>query len=1384
MDLARQITGRVFVSQTGPFLVSGSPEFHQLHLCLARLSEPPHRSETPTPTDLGFAPHQITPLNGEILNAWGRGLQKWRKILDDYEKPRQKTAGRRKKYRRWRDEVDQISHVLEALWQTLRQWEVGEQIVGDPYVRVDLTDLATPAPFVEPLWNWFEQLVVWIAGGAAGSRFHRSLSPAAEDQTLFGKRHHFARVLLQLEALQNRHQHLSKRELAAAVREAIYSIPEDIRAEFGFSIPSRPRDFSIADIVATCSNAATHHLPPHPLVGSAAALCASDGATTPLPTWLLSSCDGVTNHSRVGALKSLFDEHEKPGYENLLGALSSMPGVPAQVFDAVRQFLLVGADADDISWGLQNLPLWRGLAENGLSPQPFRALISVLEQAGLTIDSLYGCDITPHEVVERIVARQSSDLLEAFTMWLTTLEAGSLSDHLARRSWNCLCQLLVLEGSSPAFRDVLNHWADPTDITISYPLPAATSPAVRTWLSRLGHYQELCGRTAGIPGSVAKLLSNGKRQDQELEYLRRATDDMQFNERMAARLRLLESRDGTAWVATEERLIKQLREVCAHTALEAAQHLVRRQAHRVWRHLLGCMPPTDLTEDETTAIAAWATGLDDKARDFTRELIDGWGGHGMEYRRHLTANSAWIETASQRMNVEAWLTSTACEIEIDGIPVAIGASSNPFKVFLMGSYFGTCLSLDGSNRDSVLANAYDANKAVIFAVGAEGQILGRKLICINAEHKLIGYQTYVSGRDVITETMREHIASAVDAFCGRLAQRAGIPLGVTGIPEKLSGLFWLDDGVRSWSSGAMRAWANPGAEVEACMAGADLAPPMAQALRERHKKCIDLLTGLGIWPPFGSDGDVGLESMPGLAEETLALVARTVGDRGLARLVLENAFTSGGHVEALTAVTVLEKTDQLVEHVSNVWRDYGSGDRAMYLLSRVASPMAWQLFMERVVGFQVCRVDSVWLPLAIASSQDATDALVQTLLVTQDWHLDYEDLLLTFEILDMRGKTLPQGVVVRALELEFDGVDGRLGLAQWGPECSNALKRSSIRTIARADTEKFFSATDPDRARRAAMAAVVVAMRNRGAKSTAYLRETAGQDPSALLALALKGEGRQRGFIRKTVLAASTDPATILALLESEGIDEAVAILGPTLRDLPGRQDRLRRVITLRKAFQDLDEGRAVSCLSEVGRFRRPLALLPFVLTWLIKWTDPQAPNVKALAALTESENFEDLLEATAIDIVGLVARMASLLRQVDDESVAALRGALQAVLSIKVRLRDGEYALLLGKLSGHRLWMDRPDCERPKLSAEETLGSCGAWGLLIDEEGNQLPVVKWIEVDNLRFILFPPDPHVAARAMELLGSFNPTKEQVEELRPRTEIERQLLLRCIPAARP
>lgn len=1175
-------------------------------------------------------------------------------------------------------------------------------------------------------------------------------------------------MLPRLKSLQKRADSLSAKAIANAVRKIVNSIPMDIRVEFDFSLPSRARDFHIESIIDNCIKAANNHLllPPQ-LVVAAAILCATDGATAPLPEWLFhSNGESGIGDMRIDAIWELYDQHLKTGYEKLLCALQDMPSIHYDFFRITRKFLVNGEDVNSILWTFQNLRyhLADKIAEAGLSPQPFRSLISALGKAGLTIDSLKDGDNNLYNLVELVCKKKSMDIIKTFAMWLQSLETGTLNLNLARWAWNSLFHLLILANASPNFRAKVKLWAKPPKTDVLNTLVGDAPPEVYPWLSQLSYYQELCGKEPTLPKTVSKMLNQADRQRQQIEYLRKMRDAGQLFKQATAKLELFETRDCVSHKPAVGRLLKHLREVCAHTALEAVSHLTWRESQRIWARQFGSTPPTFLTKDEVTAIIVWSRGLEEKPRGSFYELVDGWKQHGADYRQHLSRNNGWVKEASDRINIKAWFCPETCEVDIDGLPIKICVSSDPFRIFLMGSYFGTCLSLDKFNCDSVLANAYDANKAVVFAVDANGQVLARKLVCVNSDYKLIGYRVYISDNTDITSSRRKGIAQAINAFVIDFAEQTGMQPGDDGVPEELSGLFWYDDGVQKL---------KPGERI--------LHPVLQEVIQGRQQQCVNLLTELGIWPPIDSTGKSScLESMPELAEECLAVLARTVEDRQLAHLVFQNAMTKGGKIEAITSLGLLEKSDEMAEYVYSFSKkqydleNYELYDRGMEVLCQMGTSKAWHLFME----MEVYRNDnewkhSFWLILAAADSQEHANALFQILLSSNklDMSIKLESLLLMGELLAQRGCPLPQAVLTRVLTTHLDYSEARFEYVQWCPPCPDVMKRQNIQKI----IEKV-DGYPGSYSSLSILSAVILAMKNQGARDMTFLKETASHNLSALLALALQRESKHQEFIRKTALAFPSESAALLALIESEGMEKAEELLASTIKDTPGIAEKWQKTVALHNEFLQLDQGHPVSYLPVKEQLVDALPLLPYILLWLWNWTDYEHPNVPALAALTASDNFAILLHNAKVNKLGLVARMAILLRFVDDKSAALLRNALYAIVNIHEYLGLGdEHVLFLGKLSGHKLWIEAPTKEDQKLSTGNVINCSGGWELLIDSEGNLRPVVKWINrICPWSDPRLPLDIRLAARVMNLMCSVDNVSYDSWQFYPITEIQRQL----------
>jgi hypothetical protein len=206
------------------------------------------------------------------------------------------------------------------------------------------------------------------------------------------------------------------------------------------------------------------------------------------------------------------------------------------------------------------------------------------------------------------------------------------------------------------------------------------------------------------------------------------------------------------------------------------------------------------------SFAKWAVDMDDDERQSLCQILSAYDAHGAAYKRHLPANKKWIDKAiSHGVQMDSWYDCEPYRGTVDGREVTIAIVQDPYEVFLMGSYFNTCLSLGNCNEMSVLANAHDANKQVIFMRDRDGKVLARQLVVISRTFGFTGYHCYV-GVDHRETTTRNLYISAMASYCGHWARRCGLVPADSGEPETISELFWYDDGVHEWHAAASLAW--------------------------------------------------------------------------------------------------------------------------------------------------------------------------------------------------------------------------------------------------------------------------------------------------------------------------------------------------------------------------------------------------------------------------------------------------------------------------------------------------------------------------------------------------------------------------------------------------
>jgi hypothetical protein len=134
-----------------------------------------------------------------------------------------------------------------------------------------------------------------------------------------------------------------------------------------------------------------------------------------------------------------------------------------------------------------------------------------------------------------------------------------------------------------------------------------------------------------------------------------------------------------------------------------------------------------------------------------------------------------------------WLDDAAHSVTAgDGRTLEIALCSDPIEVFAMGAHFSTCLSPGAMNYFSVVANAADINKRVLYA-RRDGGVVGRCLLAVTDGFGLLTFHPYChdGGLD---------FAAVVRGFALELAARMRCQLVGRGTVRRLLARDWYDDG--------------------------------------------------------------------------------------------------------------------------------------------------------------------------------------------------------------------------------------------------------------------------------------------------------------------------------------------------------------------------------------------------------------------------------------------------------------------------------------------------------------------------------------------------------------------------------------------------------------
>lgn len=328
----------------------------------------------------------------------------------------------------------------------------------------------------------------------------------------------------------------------------------------------------------------------------------------------------------------------------------------------------------------------------------------------------------------------------------------------------------------------------------------ALAPEIEADAAGYLHAQWLRGGEMCLPRGAGKALDRPARLAAEAAYLEQRLGEEPARPDLAARLANLRAYIAAPdiWARAGREAAEQLSHAAALARLAAAEELL---AAGLRARLVAVAGPlaagARLDDDLLNALLL----LSDVScgRDLLVGLIRAHLSGDKGWRASLPANAAFLADLRERgVDPETWLGAWPASYPLAGVTggrTTIALETRPLRVLQMGNFFDTCLSLGGINSFSAVANAVDLNKRVLYATDKAGHVIGRKLVGISAEGKLLGYHTYTRIGD---PTADGQLSELIRRYLIDFAARCGLELADAGSVPTLVATNWYDDGEDAW----------------------------------------------------------------------------------------------------------------------------------------------------------------------------------------------------------------------------------------------------------------------------------------------------------------------------------------------------------------------------------------------------------------------------------------------------------------------------------------------------------------------------------------------------------------------------------------------------------
>jgi hypothetical protein len=299
-------------------------------------------------------------------------------------------------------------------------------------------------------------------------------------------------------------------------------------------------------------------------------------------------------------------------------------------------------------------------------------------------------------------------------------------------------------------------------------LPSRLPDYAHDTIHAIAQARSLCGDPP-TPKSLLKCFDLQRRLEGERDRLRARSATKGLNDTEQIRLERVDHQ-----LAQPEQLEVRIRadfekhseKLLRLERLRAAEIIVQRAVLKIWK-------VEDLQIENGKIARHWENAMKfsgeiNANRRIYRRLLRALATGDNDWIDHHPANQQFLtEMRGKPGDVQTWQEMHTRSATVNGSLWSAYTEDDPLWVMMMGTLFNTCLSWDGINAYSAIANAVEVNKRVLYVTDGSN-IIGRRLIVLTRSGIILPFDVYQA-----EQKLEHYVTILLDQLTVQIAQDCG-----------------------------------------------------------------------------------------------------------------------------------------------------------------------------------------------------------------------------------------------------------------------------------------------------------------------------------------------------------------------------------------------------------------------------------------------------------------------------------------------------------------------------------------------------------------------------------------------------------------------------------